>query len=92
MEEAMASTATAETLTEDYVTGKDTDSRNSNQETQTTEVSYESKIVHTHCPKFCNICVQTDDVNFLMKETFWLMMLRCIIILDLVTLIHCNLT
>ena len=82
MEEAMASTATAERLTEDYATVEDTNSRYSNQETQTTdhEVSYESKIVQTHYPQFCNISVQTDKSNFLMKETFWLMMLRCIIL------------
>ena len=39
MEEAMASTAIAESFTEDFATGEDTDSRYSNQETQTTEVS-----------------------------------------------------
>ena len=39
MEEAMASTAIAESFTEDSATGEDTDSRYSNQETQTTEVS-----------------------------------------------------
>ena len=87
MEEAMASTAIAESFTEDSATGEDADSRYSNQETQTTKVSYESKIVQTHRPQFRNISVQTDKSNFLMKETFWLMMLRCIIILDLLTVI-----
>ena len=41
----MVNTATAESLSEDYATGEDTDSRYSNQETQTIEVSYESKII-----------------------------------------------
>ena len=70
MEEAMVSTATAESLSEDYATGEDTDSRCFNQETQTTEVLYESRIVQIHRAQFRSISVQTNESNFLMKATF----------------------
>ena len=66
----MASTAIAESLTEDSATGEDTDSRYSNQETQTTEVTYESKVIQTHRPQFRNISVQTDESNFLDERNF----------------------
>ena len=46
MEEAMVSAAIAESFTEDSAIRKDTNSRYSNQETQTTEMSYVCKIVH----------------------------------------------
>ena len=68
IQEAMASTATVESLTEEI--GKDTDSRYGNQETQKTEVSYESKTIQTHCPQFRNISVQTDKDNFFDERNF----------------------
>ena len=64
MEETMAS------LTEDCATSEDTDSRYRNQETQTTEVTYESKVIQTHRPQFCNISVQTDESNFFDERNF----------------------
>ena len=60
----MASTAIDESFTENSATVEDTGSRYSSQETQTTEVSYERKIVQTHRPQFHNIGVQTDESNF----------------------------
>ena len=74
MEEAMASTAIAESFTEDSAIREDTNSRYSNQETQTTEVLYVCKIVQTHRPKFGNISVKTDETifyerNFLVDDT-----------------------
>ena len=80
---AKASTAS---FTENSATVEDTGSRYS-QETQTTEVSYECKIVQTHRPQFRNTGVQTDESNFFDEINFCLMMLRCIIILDLLTVI-----
>ena len=68
MEKAIASSAVGESFTEDTATGEDTDSRYSNQET--TVVSYECKIIHTHCPQFCNISVQTDESNFFNEGNF----------------------
>ena len=48
---------------------EDTGSRCS-QETQTTEVSYECKIVQTHRPQFRNTGVQTDESNFFDEINF----------------------
>ena len=66
MEVAKASTAS---FTENSATVEDTGLRCS-QETQTTEVSYECKIVHTHRPQFCNIGVLTDESNFFDEINF----------------------
>ena len=64
--EAKASTAS---FTENSATVEDTGSRCS-QDTQTTEVSYECKIVQTHCPQFHSIGVQTDESNFFDEINF----------------------
>ena len=84
MEETVTGSLTVENSIEDPVTGEDTGSIN--QEIQSTEITYESKIVQTHRLQFCNISVQTDESDFLMRETFWVIMSRCTIILGSVAL------
>ena len=73
MEEAMASTAIAESFTEDSATGEDTDSRYSNQETQTTEVSYKSKLSRPIVLNFVILVYRLikvifDERNFLVDD------------------------
>ena len=63
IEEAMSITASTESFSQDA------DLRCVDQETQT-EVSYESRMVQTYCPQFCNISVQTDKCNFFDEKNF----------------------
>ena len=73
MEEAMGSTAIAESFTKDFATGEDTDSRYSNQETQTTEVSYKSKLSRPIVLNFVILVYRLikvifDERNFLVDD------------------------
>ena len=68
MDEAVAGSSTTESSIEDSVTVDGTGCVN--QETQTTEKTYESKIVQTHRPEFRNISVQTDESNFFDERSF----------------------